>query len=94
MALYSVVAPKAEKNKEMSNHSINLLKVRVWYDIWHYNKLNIGRQQNPYQMAWIGLDCRSDRTLDQIELDLYFLFWCRRIVLRKAVFNNDTDGSE
>ena len=43
MALYSVVAPKAEKNKEMSNHSINLLKVRVWYDIWHYNKLNIGR---------------------------------------------------
>ena len=83
MALYSVVAPKAEKNKEMSNHSINLLKVRVWYDIWHYNKLNIGRQQNPYRMAWIGLDCRSDRTLDQIELDWYFLFGAEELFWEK-----------
>ena len=54
----------------------------------------IGRQQNLYQMAWIGLDCSSDWTLDQIESNWYFRFWCRRIVLRKAVFNNDTDGSE
>ena len=41
-----------------------------------------GHQQNP------------DRTPDRIGSDWYFRFWCRRIILRKAVFNHDTGGLE
>ena len=42
----------------------------------------------------IGSDCGSDRTADRIGSDWYFRFWYRRSILRKAVFNNDTGGSE
>ena len=57
-----------------------------------------GRQPNQDQVAsiwdrtadWIGLRIGSDR----IGSDWYFRFYCRRTILRKAVFNNDTGGSE
>ena len=52
-----------------------------------------GRQPNQDQVASIW-----DRTTDWIGLrigsDWYFRFLCRGIILRKAVFNNDTGGSE
>ena len=90
-----------KKNKDMSNHRINLLKVGVRYDIWHYNKLNIAHQQNPYRMAWIGLDCRLDRTLDQIKLDWYFCFWCRRrkgeklfLIMTQMALNKKSEFSQ
>ena len=49
-----------------------------------------GRQQNQARNAWIGSDSGSNR----IGSEWYFRFWCRRIILRKAVFNNETGGSE
>ena len=41
-----------------------------------------------------GPDWTGDRIGLRIGSDWYFRFWCRRIILRKAVFNNDTGGSE
>ena len=46
------------------------------------------------RIAWIRSDCRLDRTPDQIGSDWYFRFWCRRIILTKVFFDNNTGDSE
>ena len=49
---------------------------------------------NKTRMGSLGSDRTADRMGLRIGSDWYFRFWCRRIILRKAVFNNDTGGSD
>ena len=75
--------------KQLRNFRIFVIVVDGCIIIIH--EVFTGRQRNQDRIAWIVSDCRSDRTPDRI--GLVFLLLVQKI-FRKAVFNNDTSGSE